>query len=464
VAGAAVSWDALYGGQPPRRISLPTYPFARDRHWALDGSSSAPSLPASPGLAAPAAGADTIATLRALLAEELGESVEDIDPAVELIEYGVDSIHGSVITGRLQQMYGDFIPQAALITYPSLGELAEFIDETTGGAAAGPIVRERRAPRIPPELVPFNRRGDHIPSYWVHGGPGYAAIYSNLTKRLGRDYPFYSFQAKGSDGSGPPQTFEEMVEHYVTCIQAAHTGGPFVLGGYSYGGLVAYEIARRLSDAGMAPKHLVIFDTLPSCDEAFEKFAGFFGQDDHFLTLMMVNELAGARDAGGPLVTLDDLVAVPDKLRVAHAAKLAVERGDSPMSSNEIYRRTIAAIALGDVTEEVYVNWRPGPYDGSPVLYLKAREFLAADNWIGAAGRDVFRDYDYIEPWRQLCTAGFASVDVPSDHFEMLNGGALEVCSAAIRQVIDGAPVARDNGRITEAVVRYAADSRGATT
>ena len=145
----------------------------------------------------------------------------------------------------------------------------------------------RAVSQFPAELVPLNLKGSKQTSFWVHGGVGYAALYANLSKALGPDYPFYAFQAKGVDGKSIPQDFEEMIAHYTHCIRLAQPEGPYVIGGYSYGGLVAYEIARRMHLSGDDVSRLVLFDTLPSVEEAFTIFLAQYGSDDNFLTMAL---------------------------------------------------------------------------------------------------------------------------------------------------------------------------------
>jgi len=85
-----------------------------------------------------------------------------------------------------------------------------------------------------------------------------------LGKLMGPHHPFYGLQAQGLDGSRPCiATIEEMAAHYIREIRAVQPQGPYCVGGFSFGGLVAYEMAQQLRAAGNWVPLLVLFDTYP---------------------------------------------------------------------------------------------------------------------------------------------------------------------------------------------------------
>ena len=113
---------------------------------------------------------------------------------------------------------------------------------------------------------------------------------------------------------------------------------------------------------------------------------------------------------------MEDIEHVPEKLRLGHVSKLAKERGQTAMSADEIYNYIRGSIKLCDYTEATYRSYRADPYEGSDVLYFKAQKFLSVENWIGTEAHDIFRHYDYIEPWRQLVKGEVSVVKLPCDH------------------------------------------------
>jgi thioesterase domain-containing protein len=93
--------------------------------------------------------------------------------------------------------------------------------------------------------------GSRPPFFCVHALFGSVFPYHHLALHLGREQPFFGLQARGLDGAQPPlETIEEMASTYLTAIRAVQPRGPYHLGGYSFGGLVAFEMAQQLVRQG----------------------------------------------------------------------------------------------------------------------------------------------------------------------------------------------------------------------
>jgi thioesterase domain-containing protein len=87
--------------------------------------------------------------------------------------------------------------------------------------------------------------------FLVHGFAGGVTGYARLAKLLGSDQPLYGLQARGIDGKREPHTrIEDMAWDYIQEMRAVQPGGPYFLGGYCFGGLVAYEMACQLRAQG----------------------------------------------------------------------------------------------------------------------------------------------------------------------------------------------------------------------
>jgi thioesterase domain-containing protein len=102
--------------------------------------------------------------------------------------------------------------------------------------------------------------GSGVPFFCVHGAGGNVLNFRDLARRLGAGQTFYGLQAKGVAGDEPARTIEEMASAYTRAIRAVSARGPFLLGGYSGGGIVAYEMAQRLRAEGLHVS-LVFLDT-----------------------------------------------------------------------------------------------------------------------------------------------------------------------------------------------------------
>jgi aspartate racemase len=113
-------------------------------------------------------------------------------------------------------------------------------------------------------LVPIQPDGSRPPLFCVHDINGHVLNFRALAHGLGADQPVYGLQLVGLDGTEAPLgRVEDMAARYLSEIRAAGLTGPYRLCGYSMGGLVAYEMAQQLRDAGETVDLLALLDTFP---------------------------------------------------------------------------------------------------------------------------------------------------------------------------------------------------------
>jgi thioesterase domain-containing protein len=110
-------------------------------------------------------------------------------------------------------------------------------------------------------LVPIQPKGSKPPFFCVHAHGGEVLIFKDLAKHLGPDQPFYGLQALklNGDQAGPGRV-EEMAAYYLKEIQTLQPEGPYFLGGYCFGGKVAFEMAQQLHEQGQEVALLALLD------------------------------------------------------------------------------------------------------------------------------------------------------------------------------------------------------------
>jgi amino acid adenylation domain-containing protein len=192
-------------------------------------------------------------TLARLWAKVL--KLEQVGIKDSFFELGGDSL---LAIGLLEQVNQQFeqMPLSDLFTAPTIEQFALLIEN-------------HRDPHSPDSslawspLVPLQPAGDKPPFFCVHPVFGVVLPYYELACHLGTDQPFYALQPYGLDGLHSPLTsIEEMADRYVTALRTVQPQGPYQLGGWSFGGLVAYEMAQQLHRAGEQVSLLAILDTL----------------------------------------------------------------------------------------------------------------------------------------------------------------------------------------------------------
>ncbi|CAL2088803.1 non-ribosomal peptide synthase/polyketide synthase [Tenacibaculum sp. 190524A02b] len=111
-------------------------------------------------------------------------------------------------------------------------------------------------------LAALQDKGTQKPIFLAPPGGGFYNCYIDLVKQLGEDQPVYAFQCPGVDGKLPiAESIEAMASTFITELQKVDSKGPYRLGGYSFGGVVAYEMALQLRAKGFEVEELIMFDS-----------------------------------------------------------------------------------------------------------------------------------------------------------------------------------------------------------
>jgi amino acid adenylation domain-containing protein len=161
---------------------------------------------------------------------------------------GGTSIGAMRVVMAIARTWDVTIPLDAFITAPTPAHLASLI-------AAGSPVRTFNP------IVALRTSGDRPPLFLVHPIGGNVLCYLNLVKHLAVNQPVYALQAAGAEpGATPLRTMSDLAASYIAAIRRTHPRGPYNVGGWSFGGTVAVEMARQLADEDLA--HLILLDTI----------------------------------------------------------------------------------------------------------------------------------------------------------------------------------------------------------
>ncbi|WP_437667767.1 amino acid adenylation domain-containing protein [Sorangium sp. So ce1182] len=265
-------------------------------------------------------------------------------------------------------------------------------------------------------LVPLVRTGARRPFFCVHPRGGTVLCYEPLARALGPDQPFYGLQAREMEpGDEEQQTIEAMAERYVAAIREVQPDGPYQLGGWSFGGLVAFEMARLLSAQGQEIAALVLLDTLvPS--------GTWTTPGDHEMALGVAQglKLSVAAEELQPL----EAAAIPARL-----GEIIEEAGLASRGHGEgVVRRHIATLKAVDFALRRYAA---APLQGSLTL-------LRAGDAVGVPEASF--------DWGRLCARPIAVHTVPGGHDTMVHPPHVEELARVLRGVLDAAGGASHRG------------------
>jgi len=255
--------------------------------------------------------------------------VEPIGVEDDFFELGGNSLQGAVLMNRLQEKLGQHVYTVALFDSPTIaglaGHLGEVCPETISRLFGPASLRENPESRIrnPQEiLVLLQPHGSRPPFFMVHPPGGIVVCYQPLARHLGREQPFYGIRSRGLHGEQDlPTRLEDMAAEYVAGIRRVQPAGPYHLGGWSMGGIVALEMAQQILAQGQQVGLLAFLDTTIPAGPANGSYA---------------EESIRSGQEYGLDLTLDELRQLsPDEQLPylwQHAQKLGVIEMDTPLS------------------------------------------------------------------------------------------------------------------------------------
>src|SRR6267154_3303709 len=134
------------------------------------------------------------------------------------------------------------IPTIQILKHPVISSLANYVNAL--------VSKDSTTEEYDP-IVPLQLTGDKTPIFFVHPGVGEVLIFVNLAKYFQNERPFYALRARGFEPGHPFfSSMDEMTSCYAAAVKRTQATGPYAIAGYSYGGVVAFEVAKRLEAMG----------------------------------------------------------------------------------------------------------------------------------------------------------------------------------------------------------------------
>ncbi|RPH54525.1 non-ribosomal peptide synthetase, partial [bacterium] len=259
-------------------------------------------------------------------------------------DLGGHSLAAVRLMAAVRRQFGRDLPLSTLFRGATVESLAAILRTSGPAPAASPLV----------PLTPLRAGSDRPPLFCVHGAGGGVLVFTDLARGLGEDQPLYALEARGLD------RVEAMAGAYLEAIRTVQSEGPYHLLGYSMGGKIAFEMARRLERDGQ--------------------------------------EVA--------LLTLIDIPAVPSPAALEAEDRLAVppEIAGLPDFDASTAERYLAVYRANREASRAYV---PGPYEGRLLL-------LTAED---GNGRDAA---DPTLGWEAFAAGGVEVHRLPGGHYTLL--------------------------------------------
>ena len=360
----------------PRRIvfvdALPKTASGKIRRTGLAAELG---LDGSPGLAVQQSSATTAddnnrppslleAQLQEVWAAALGR--ESVGLHDDYFDLGGDSLQAVELFLRIEEVLDRHLPRSVLIEAGTVAEMARRIESAPA----------------PSCLVPIQPKGDGAPFFCIHDIIGEVVSLRELARHIGEVRPFYGIRSVGPDGGeGQFADMETMAAYYVGEIRKLQPAGPYYLGGHSFGGRVAFEMAQQLQAAGEEVALLALIDT----------FSGVGSRH-----VAMPQRLARHRQAmaGLPLSERSAYVLLRAR-KITARAERSLSRRFLP-ATGWLKRRDARVSSIRgsrDALEEISSAYQLKPYRGDAVLFkadlVAGRHTDSHDGWQGLIEGDL---------------------------------------------------------------------------
>ncbi len=327
-------------------------------------------------------------------------------------ELGGHSLAALRLFAAIHKQWKIRIPLAVLMQAPTPRLLGEVIDHGHATAAAGGAGH--------PFVVPVREEG-HLPAlFCIHGGDGGVLFYRNIVGHLPPGRPLLAIEAPALAGTGEVRAVpvEEAAADYLGVIRRCQPHGPYHLAGYSYGGLLVYEIARMLVADGEEVAFVGMFDTLNPAARIreyslLERLDVFWESQTHPSWIGRIGRVLDRARQG-----------VLTHFRVKNEIRLARNTGVSDPHSE------VRMLQIREAHWQSMLTYQPGPLDCRVTLFKSK----APDDKYEIPG-----DYG----WNEV-VGSLEIIEVPGEHLTMFDPEhAANLANEISRRLGDGGPPER---------------------
>jgi thioesterase domain-containing protein/acyl carrier protein len=298
----------------------------------------------------------------------------------DFFELGGHSLIAVQAMTRLEKETGRRLPLASLLEAPTIEKLS--------------LLAEKDEKSITwDSLVPVKTSGSKMPIYIVHGFGMNVLLFNTLAKNMDSDQPVYALQAKGLKTADESfDKMEDIAGHYISEILAANPSNSFALAGYSFGGIIAFEMAKQLKAMGKEIRMLAMFDTNADNSDYFDE------------TSVKIRKKIG-RQFPKMLFILRSLVRNPGPT-IAYQWEFFVRKFKNLLGASKREKENDTRgndDKLAERYDYAYRNYKMTPYDGAIDLFKVKTRLYYLDDMV------------YLG-WKPFAQQGIAVHITPGDH------------------------------------------------
>ncbi len=355
------------------------------------------------------AGSDNFVAPRDLIEQQLAEiwseilQIKPVGVKDNFFELGGHSLLAVNLMAKIQQRFGKQLPLSTLFTSRTVEDLANLVRQEKKGSYSS--------------LVPLQTQGNKPPFFCVHPAGGHVFYYLDLSRYLGNNQPFYGLQAQGfNQGEKVFTKVEAMAQFYVKTIQEFQPEGPYQIGGWSFGGVVAFEMAQQLLQQGQEVSLLALLDPwVPILLDPNKKI-------DNLYMRGVLSRYFGGMFGRTNLVSEEELIGFSTEEQIEYIIDKAEKLELFPQEATREQNRRFVDVIIG--TLKATYTYKRRPYPGK-VTVFRAQE---------KHPHGIDPQLVWVEMYAILDVAEIEIVMVPGNHFTFIQEPNIQVLAERLSE------------------------------
>lgn len=304
-------------------------------------------------------------------------------------ELGGHSLLAINLMAKIQESFGQQLPLSTLFTNRTIEDLGRLIRGESQVSSSS--------------IVPLQTQGNKQPFFCIHPAGGHVFYYHDLSHYLGNNQPFYGIQAQGfNEGEKIFTNVEDMAEFYVQTLLEFQPDGPYQIGGWSFGGVVAFEMGQQLLQQGKEVSLLALLDPwVPILLDPNKKI-------DNLYMKGVLSRYFGGMFGVTDLVTEDELLGLKSEEQIEFIIDKAEKLKLFPKEATREQNRRFIDVIIG--TLKATYTYKRRPYPGK-VTVFRAQE---------KHPHGIDPQLVWVEMYAILDVADIEVVMVPGNHFTFI--------------------------------------------
>lgn len=379
------------------------------------------------------------------ISKVIGLPINKVNTQQQLLNLGLDSLMAIELRNRIEYDLGIVVSVVKFLENPSIAQLVEYVllslnlasDFSESVLEINHYDYTATSLQSWSPLVAIQTDGNQTPFFCIHPISGNILCYTELARHLGSEQPFYGLQSPLIKGSEKPLArIEDMATYYINALQTVQPKGPYMIGGWSLGGIIAYEMAQQLSSQGHEIALLSLIDSYASAllnqivldktktGNGSHNTLAFAAPEINDITLInyFINNLF-------VYYNKDFLLSIHEQanFEVNEQLNKVLEQA----KANNVLSLDVKPQQIHQMFHVFKINFLaryhyvPQPYLGRMTLFCAQEQFLEGmeDSTLG---------------WSELILGGVETYKIPGDHYSIIREPHVQILAKHLQECLKG--------------------------